>query len=66
MFDQYTRLRSDFDKSERKICLPSGVGGEIGQAEELLAMMKEARDDAALQARMVKEALRAQGEAKIR
>ena len=66
IFDRYTRLQKDFDKSERKTCLLSGVGGEIGEAEELLAMMKEARDDAALQARMEKEALRAQEEAKIR
>ena len=44
----------------------SGVCGEIGESRELLVMMKEARDDVALQARVEKEALKAQEEAKIR
>ena len=46
IFDRYTRLWKDFGKSERKTRLPSGAGGEIGEAEELLKMMTEARDDA--------------------
>ena len=29
IFDHYARLQKDFDKSERKKCMLSGIGGEI-------------------------------------
>ena len=43
--DCYKRLQEHFDKSDNANQRLSGVGGEIGEMEELLMSMREARDD---------------------
>lgn len=43
--DRYKRLQADFDKSDKRNQMMSGVGGEVGELEELLMEMREARDD---------------------
>ena len=43
--DRYIKLQAAFDKGDAKEFKMSGMGGEVGEIEELLAMMKEARDD---------------------
>eukprot|EP00171_Calliarthron_tuberculosum_P001767 IDg1767t1 len=45
--DRYKRLQSRFDASERVESAMSGVGGEVGEMEELLSMMRDARRDVA-------------------
>lgn len=49
--DRYKRLQCRFDEQDKKEALMSGVGGEVGEADELLAVMKEAREDIAMQKR---------------
>lgn len=43
--DRYKRIQARFDERERVESLMSGVGGELGEIEELLSSMKEARQD---------------------
>ena len=47
--DRYKRVQEQFDKSDNANQRLSGVGGEIGEMEELLMGMREACDDLAVQ-----------------
>ena len=47
--DRYKRLQEQFHKSDNANQRLSGVGGEVGEIEELLMEMREARDDLAVQ-----------------
>lgn len=44
--DRYKKLQDAFDRGDSKNRNLSGVGGEMGEAEELLSHMKEVKDDA--------------------
>ena len=43
--DRYKRIQSRFDERDKIDGLMSGVGGEVGEMEELLSAMREARQD---------------------
>lgn len=43
--DRYKRIQTRFDERDRVESLMSGVGGDVGEMEELLSSMKEARQD---------------------
>lgn len=56
--DRYKRLYILFDVSDKRDQLRSGVGGEVGEMDELLLMMKEAREEMEAQKGMNKIAAR--------
>lgn len=42
--DRYTFLQKDYDKKNRRESHMSSIGGEVGEAYELLGIIKDARD----------------------
>lgn len=47
--DRYERMQKLYNQKDRKDALLSGVGGEVTEADELLSVMREAREEHALQ-----------------
>ena len=43
--DHYGRIQEKFDKRDNCERRMSGIGGEVGETDELLMEMRQARDD---------------------
>ena len=63
--DRFHRLLDDFEKRDAKAQKMSGVSEDVGEAEELLSMMKEARDDVEEEKRKQRDALKRADEEKL-
>jgi hypothetical protein len=64
--DRYVKLQTLFDRGDAAQRKMSGVGGEVGELEELLCEMQEARDDLETQQVAQRTAAREREEAKER
>jgi hypothetical protein len=64
--DRYVKLQTLFDRGDAAQRKMSGVGGEVGELEELLGEMQEARDDLETQQVAQRTAAREREEAKER
>lgn len=63
--DRYVPLQRQFDTTDRREQLMSGIGGEVGETDELLSMMKETLDDMATVNKKEKYAAKGREERKI-
>ena len=64
--DRYVKLQTLFDRGDAAQRKMSGVGGEVGELEELLGEMQEARDDLETQQAAQRTAAKEREEAKER
>ena len=64
--DRFSRLIKDFEASDKRERSLSGIEGHFGEAEELLSLMKEARDDKEDEEKKIRQELKEADEAKMR
>jgi hypothetical protein len=64
--DRYVKLQKIYDRGDAAQRKMSGVGGDVGELDELLAGVQEARDDLQTNRAAERSAAREQEEAKER